>query len=308
MASPSTNVAQAKLRKAVADAAVAAAELKAARASALVAEAELEMAEALKDCNTSAPWFNVETPNALSSSPACGPARSGNMSTQDMQLVVKAQETHDNPWLDMVSDSGPSAAEGSTWGEKIASTLSASAAVAGKSACRAGPVASGSEETDQAGPFLQFGRRLRLRSWCVCRGGHPGRKCNSITTDPQWVPVWYQEKRLCFRFDCRTQYKMKFGMIVELNIDGRSFFVKSDCYEWQDYELLANMNKLSEKSTIAASTVRDYLDALQPMTFAQVFRMCQASENKPGVSAEQSFTLSGGMRQWTSYKRGRGTS
>jgi hypothetical protein len=54
MASPSTNVAQAKLRKAVADAAVAAAELKAARASALVAEAELEMAEALKDCNTSA--------------------------------------------------------------------------------------------------------------------------------------------------------------------------------------------------------------------------------------------------------------
>jgi len=54
------------------------------------------------------------------------------------------------------------------------------------------------------------------------------------------------------------------------------------------------MNKLSEKSTIAASTVRDYLDALQPMTFAQVFRMCQASENNPGVSAEQSFTLSGG--------------
>ena len=57
MASPSTSVAQAKLRKAVADAVVAAAELKAARASALVAEAELEMAEALKDCNTSAPWF-----------------------------------------------------------------------------------------------------------------------------------------------------------------------------------------------------------------------------------------------------------
>ena len=116
MASPSTNVAQAKLRKAVADAAVAAAELKAARASALVAEAELEMAEALKHCNTSAPWFNLETPNVLSSSPACGPARSGGISTQDMQLVVKSQETHDNPWLDMVSDSGPSAAEGSTLG------------------------------------------------------------------------------------------------------------------------------------------------------------------------------------------------
>ena len=223
MASPSTNVAQAKLRKAVADAAVAAAELKAARASALVAEAELEMAEALKDCNTSAPWFNVETPNVLSSSPACG-SRSGNMSPRPEQT---------NPWLDMVTDSGPSAAEGSTWGEKIASTLSASAAVAGQTARRAGPVASvsvhstttcmASGETDQAGPFLQFGRRLRLRSWCICRGGHPGSKCNRITTDPQWVPVWYQEERFCFRFDCRTQYKMKFGMIVELNIDGRNF-------------------------------------------------------------------------------------
>jgi len=209
MASPSTNVAQAKLRNAVADAAVAAAELKAARASALVAEAELEMAEALKDCNTSAPWFNVETPNVLSSSPACGP-RSGNMSPCPEQT---------NPWLDMVTDSGPSAAGSSSWSEKIASTLSVSAAVAG----RAGPVALGSGETDQAGPFLQFGRRLRLRSWCICRGGHRSAKCNSITTDPQWVPVWYQEKRFCFRFDCRTQYKMKFGMIVELNIDGRNF-------------------------------------------------------------------------------------
>ena len=156
MASLSTNVAQAKLRNAGADAVVAAAELKAARASALVAEAELEMAEALKDCNTSAPWFNVETPNVLSSSLACGP-RSGSMSPRPTQT---------NPWLDMVTDSGPSAAEGSTWGEQIASTLSASAAVAGKTACRAGPVASGSGETDQAGPFLQFGRRLRLRS-CV---------------------------------------------------------------------------------------------------------------------------------------------
>ena len=127
-----------------------------------------------KHCNTSSPLFNVETPNVLSSSPACGPARSGNMSTQDMQLVVKAQETHDNPWLDMVSDSGPSAAEGSTWGEKIASTLSASAAAASQTARRAGPVASvsvhstttcmASGETDQAGPFLKFGRRLRLRS------------------------------------------------------------------------------------------------------------------------------------------------
>jgi hypothetical protein len=67
MAAPSTNLAQAKLRKAEADAAVVAAELKAARANALVAEAELEVAEAMKACTDGSERFHIQTPPGLPS-------------------------------------------------------------------------------------------------------------------------------------------------------------------------------------------------------------------------------------------------
>ena len=65
MAAPSTNLAQAKLRKVEADAAVFAAELKAARANALVAEAELEVAEAMKACTDGSE--HIQTPPGLPS-------------------------------------------------------------------------------------------------------------------------------------------------------------------------------------------------------------------------------------------------
>ena len=85
MAAPSTNLAQAKLRKVEADAAVVAAELKAARANALVAEAELEVAEAMKACTDGSE--HIQTPPGLPSTFASRPPSSSASTSKQDKLV-----------------------------------------------------------------------------------------------------------------------------------------------------------------------------------------------------------------------------
>ena len=292
MAEISRQIAQAKVNRAKAEAALAEAELKAARAKAAVVQAELEMLEAVQASQSA---WQTEAPKVLSMASVCGPAPAVSVSTDSDRKKPLS-------WLagKTASPGGPAASSSFTAGPTPGTSFSRAISTSS----RAGHSASGTN--DNLGQFIQFGTRIRLRFWFICRGGGEGHECNSFSMDPNWTVDWSGPKKECCRSECQAKYKSHYGMILEFIIDEKIFLVRSESFDWYPAETFKKVNKLAERPCLSASQVQEFLDKIeQPKTFDQVFRKVSSWEVKQGCSPDDSYTMKDGriyhampMWQW----------
>ena len=280
MASPAHILMEAKLKAARAVAAVACAELKVAQATVALAQVELELAESgveLRPETVTTPLSeprsltayaseSTSTPFTITAPSSCAPQPSSTFAAASDQAAPRAG-------LGIAARAGLRFATASASGSSA--TASGSASVSGN-----------------AGEFWNVGNGIRLRAWYICRGGGDSHRCNTFTLAPGWGVNWSQALKQCCRLDCGAKYKTTMGMIGQLQVHAIDYFVRLDCHDWYEGDVLSKLQDAVASSVLALQSAQLAVGPLRPRTFDSLFRMATVKEVKDtSVNHELTFIL-----------------
>ena len=274
MSSPANILMEAKLKAARAVAAVASAELKVAQANAALAQAELELAQDMQERQSGPPESDPDAWPPLYAIPPPRQATPTSCAPQPSSTFAAASD-----------QAAPRAGLG------IAARVGARFATAAASGSSA--IASGSASVSgNAGEFWEVGNGIRLRAWYICRGGGDAHRCNTFTLAPGWGVNWSQTLKQCCRLDCGTKCKVPMGMIGQLQVNAIDYFVRLDCHDWYEDNVLSKLQDAVASSALAVQSAQLAVGPLRPRTFDSLFRMATVKEVKDtSVNHELTFIL-----------------
>ena len=140
---------------------------------------------------------------------------------------------------------------------------------------------------DYLDEFINLGPGYRLACWYFCQSGHVWMKCNTFTPSKAWGRKHADygasgQKWRCPRKHCWTNYTTKYGMIVQLDIRGKSYFGKAPCKDWDSLEIQAGMIE-QELDPKTPEELWERIYDVHPNNFGDLFQQCKAHEVKPDV-------------------------
>ena len=80
-----------------------------------------------------------------------------------------------------------------------------------------------------------------MRAWHICRAGLGENKCNTFSVARGWGVNYTTGVRRCCNSQCGANYKYKYGMIAQIQMQGTDYFVRMDYCDWHEAEFVVQL-------------------------------------------------------------------
>ena len=149
--------------------------------------------------------------------------------------------------------------------------------------------------SDYSDEFINLGPGYKMCAFYFCCAGHAWCPCHTFCTSKAWPrkkedPLATGQVWVCPRSSCWSNYKTKFGMVVELRIRGVSYWLRAPVKSWDAKDLQGCMLEQELKPS-TPEELFECLKSIRPSSLEDLFDVCTASDVKPGVDHTQCFKL-----------------